>query len=103
MDNKYNELIKYSNPELVKKNIIKYFGKPIPLAISTRWDKKYMLQDPNGRWVHFGGFNPPMMDFTKHRDPERRRLYLQRSTNIKGDWKSNKYSPNQLSISLLWD
>lgn len=101
MDNKYNELIKYSNPELVKKNIIKYFGKPIPLAISTRKNKKYMIQDPNGRWVHFGQL--PYADYTKHRSQVRRHRYLQRSTNIKGDWKSNKYSPNQLSISLLWD
>lgn len=41
-------------------------------------------------------------DYTKHNDPERRLRYLARATKIKGDWKNNPYSPNNLSIRLLW-
>jgi len=41
-------------------------------------------------------------DFTKHKNLKRRQNYLTRSTNIKGDWKKNKYSPNNLSIHILW-
>lgn len=33
---------------------------------------------------------------------ERRKLYLQRATNIKGNWKNNKLSKNSLAISILW-
>jgi hypothetical protein len=102
MENKYNELLKYSNPTIVKKKAVDLFGKNVKLAVSTRKDKKYMIQDPQGRWIHFGGFNPPMEDYTKHRDPERRRRYLQRATAIRGDWASNPYSSNSLSVALLW-
>ena len=33
---------------------------------------------------------------------ERRRLYKKRALNIKGEWKKNKISPNNLSINILW-
>lgn len=103
MDEKYNELIKYSNPTLVKKKAVELFGKDVKLAVSTRKQNKYMILNPNtDKWVHFGGFNPPMEDYTKHRDTERRRRYLQRATGIKGDWNKNQYSPNSLSVHLLW-
>ena len=32
----------------------------------------------------------------------RRNAYLKRATNIKGNWKDNKYSPNNLAINILW-
>jgi hypothetical protein len=102
MDEKYIQLKNYSNPNIVKKKAVDLFGKNVKLAVSTRKDKKYMIQDPQGRWIHFGGFNPPMEDYTKHRDPERRRRYLQRATAIRGDWASNPYSSNSLSVALLW-
>jgi len=100
---KYSELLKYSNPEKVSRNLHKYLGNTVKLYMSTRKSKKYMIQDTQGRWVHFGGFNPPMEDFTKHGDQERRRRYLQRATNIRGDWEDNPYSSNMLSIRLLWN
>ena len=102
MDEKYIQLKNYSNPNIVKKKAVDLFGKNVKLAVSTRKDKKYMIQDPQGRWIHFGGFNPPMEDYTKHRDPERRRRYLQRATAIRGNWASNPYSSNSLSVALLW-
>ena len=33
---------------------------------------------------------------------QKRKSYLARATAIKGDWKSNKYSPNNLAIKILW-
>ncbi len=97
-----NQLIKYSNPEIAQKNANKYLGKQALLYTSTRKDKKYMIKDPDGKWVHFGGMNPPMEDFTKHKDEKRRNAYLSRATKIKGDWKDNPYSSNNLSIHILW-
>ena len=91
-------LSKYSNIDVVNKNAKKYCNKKV--FKSTRKDKKYMLEDDNGHFVHFGQMG--YEDFTKHKDPERRLRYLARATKIKGNWKKNKYSPNNLSIHLLW-
>jgi len=44
-----------------------------------------------------------MPDFTHHNDELRRQSYLKRSAGIRGNWKENKYSANNLSRSLLWD
>jgi hypothetical protein len=41
-------------------------------------------------------------DFTKHKDPIRRHNYLTRTANMKGNWKDNPYSPNNLSRNILW-
>lgn len=41
-------------------------------------------------------------DFTKHKNEERRQNYLNRANAIKGDWKKNPYSPNNLAINILW-
>ena len=54
----------------------------------------------NHKWVHFGDIE--YEDFTKHKDQERRKRYLSRAKNIKGDWKDNKYSSNNLSMNILW-
>lgn len=59
-----------------------------------------MIQDPNNKWIHFGQMG--YEDYTKHRDENRRMNYLNRASKIKGHWKTNKYSPNNLAIHLLW-
>jgi len=97
---KYDELIKYSNPQRVYKNVKEYFGKDVKIYISNKPTKKYMLQDPTGKWVHFGQMG--FQDFTKHNDKERQYRYLRRSMGIKGDWYKNPYSPNMLAMNLLW-
>jgi hypothetical protein len=99
---KKERLEKYSDPTQVFKKAREYLGKDVDIQISGRKDKKYMVKTPEGKWVHFGGFKPPMEDFTKHKDNKRRENYLNRATKIKGDWKKNKYSPNNLSIHILW-
>jgi hypothetical protein len=93
-------ILQFSNPNIVVKKAYQYFKKHIPIYISTRKDKKYMLQDPNDKWVHFGQIG--YEDHTKHNDENRRQRYLRRSTNIRGNWKDNPYSPNNLAINLLW-
>lgn len=98
--NKETEILKWSNPVQVRKMADKYFREVVPIYLSNRKDKKYMLQNPDGKWIHFGAFG--MEDFTKHKDEERRKRYLARATKIKGNWKDNPYSPNNISIHLLW-
>ena len=103
MNEKYNELLKYSNMKKVLINAKRYLGKDVIINVSTRKDKKFMVFDPdNDKWIHFGSFNPPMEDYTKHQNEIRKLNYLLRSNNIKSDWKNKPYSPNNLSINILW-
>jgi hypothetical protein len=92
------EILKFSNPDEVYQRAIKYGLSN--LSISTKDNKKYMVITPDDKVVHFGQFG--MEDYTKHRDEKRRESYLKRATAIKGDWKKDKFSPNNLSINLLW-
>ena len=93
-------LEEYSNPRIVQQRAYKRFGKEAKIYRSSKKDKKYQILNPDGKWVHFGQL--PYEDFTKHQDAVRRQNYLSRATKIKGDWKSDPYSPNNLAIHLLW-
>ena len=90
----------YSNPTEVYRKASKYLGKTAKITLSTKKEKKYMVITPDGKIVHFGQMG--YEDYTKHKNKTRRKNYLNRSRKIKGNWKKNKYSPNNLSIHLLW-
>ena len=94
-----SSLEKYSNPKQVLKNAKKYLGD-IPIYQSNKKNKKYMVISPTGDPVNFGQIG--YEDFTKHKDLKRQNNYLARATKIRGNWKDDKYSPNNLSINLLW-
>ena len=88
-----------STPSKVRANFRKYKGNDdVKLELSEKKDKKYKVIIDN-KTVHFGS---TMEDYTKHKDESRRKSYIARAKGIKGDWKSNKYSPNNLAINLLW-
>lgn len=94
-------LYNYSNPKQALKMAKKYLGKTVKLYPSSNVVKKYEIYDPlNKKWVRFGQMG--YEDFTKHKDKKRRKNYLTRSRRILGNWKKNKYSPNNLSIHVLW-
>jgi hypothetical protein len=91
----------YSNPHVAQRLAYRHFGRTAKLYPSTKRDKKYMVYDPiKGVYVHFGQY--PYEDYTKHKDKTRRKNYLTRSGNIRGEWKQNKYSPNNLARKVLW-
>ena len=98
-----------SNYHEVLKRAKHYYGNETILLPSTRSTKKYMIYNENThKFVHFGGMG--YLDYTKYRqlyDLEtaylHRNRYLNRALNIKGDWMDNAYSPNYLSILLLWE
>jgi hypothetical protein len=88
-----------SDPKRVARNFAKYKGSDnAQLFPSEKPDKKYKVVF-NNKTTHFGS---TMEDFTKHRSETRKKAYLARAMGIKGDWKKNKYSANNLSINLLW-
>ena len=92
-------LLRYSNFQIVNKKANKLYNRDV--FLSTRKDKKYMIMNDANKWIHFGQLG--YQDFTKHLDENRRLNYLKRSTKIKGNWKENIFSPNNLSINLLWN
>ena len=59
-----------------------------------------MVFDEDGKKIHFGSLL--YQDYTKHKDKKRRESSLKRASKIKGNWKQNPFSPNMLSIVLLW-
>jgi hypothetical protein len=98
---KWVELYDYSNPDKAQQNLNEWLGDDALLLPSTKSNKKYMIFNPNkNKWVHFGQI--PYSDFLKHNDEKRRLHYKARAENIKGNWKDDKYSPNNLSIHVLW-
>lgn len=85
----------------VLQNAKDYLGADVEIKPSTRKYKKYMILKPDGKWSHFG--DNRYEDYTQHRNDERKKNYLARAENIKGNWKNDKYSPNNLSIHILWN
>ena len=93
----------YSTPRTAQRMAYKYLGriKTAKLYPARNPAKKYMIFDPkNNKWVNFGQMG--YEDYTKHHDKTRRKNYLTRTKGMLGDWKSNKYSANNLSRNVLW-
>jgi hypothetical protein len=80
-----------------------------PASLSLSDDKKHKLvyTTPEGKKVRFG--NSLYKDYhlyklvDKETAEKHRKAYLARATKIKGDWKADKYSPNNLAIHILWN
>ena len=97
-DDKFRELLKVSDPKEVDRRAEEYYGRPTYL--STRKYKKYMILDDEGKWRHFGDIR--YTDGTRHKDITRIINYRNRMNGVKGNWKDDEYSPNMLSLRLLW-
>lgn len=94
-------ITKYSNPRTAQKMAYRYLGKTAKLYPADNPEKKYKIYDPkHNTWVNFGQMG--YEDYTKHKDKKRRKNYLTRSKSIRGDWKRNKYSANNLAREVLW-
>lgn len=95
------EILKYSDANDAQRKAYNYLGPNAILYYSPNKNKKFRIYDPNNdKWVDFGQMG--YQDFTKHKNQLKRERYLKRATNIKGNWENNPYSPNNLSINILW-
>jgi len=95
------KLLRYSNPRVAQKMAYRYLGKTAKLYPSDKPEKKYMIFDPHhNKWVHFGQIG--YEDFTRHKNVGRRHNYLTRTRGMRGNWRRNKYSANNLSRRILW-
>jgi hypothetical protein len=90
------DISKYSNQAIVQQQANKYLGKDVKVMLSTRKDKKYMVRNPEGKWIHFGQYG--YEDYTKHKDETHRENFKRRNAK----WSNaDKYSPSWLSYWLL--
>jgi hypothetical protein len=94
-------LKKVSNPTTVIRKAKQIYGTGVKIVESNAKGKKYALIKPDGKRVNFGSID--YQDHTKHGSDIRRDNYLKRAKGIKGNWKADQYSPNLLSIRLLWN
>jgi hypothetical protein len=69
------------------------------LKPSSRKDKKYQIQTPSGKTVHFGakGYS----DFTQHKDPKRKQAYILRH-QAREDWRDPE-TAGFWAKNLLWN
>jgi hypothetical protein len=79
---------------------------PRALEFSDDGKAKFMIYDDEGKLHRFGRVG--YMDFIlyshihKEGAEKKRKAYLARATKIKGNWKDDKFSPNNLAINILW-
>lgn len=85
-----------TNPATVQRLANRYkLGEVLP---STRKDKKYMIRDPSGKYIHFG--QKGYADYTGHKDPVRLANFQKRNAR----WsKSPAYTAGWLAYHLLWN
>lgn len=102
LEKKFSKRINlYSNPRTAQAKAYKYLGKTAKLYPARNSEKKYCIFDKNNnKWINFGQMG--YEDFTKHKNKSRRKNYLTRTKFMRGDWKNNKYSANNLSRNILW-
>jgi DNA adenine methylase len=79
---------------------------PTMIEMATDGNHKLEYTTPDGDKVPFGKVNYNdyiIYTLTENEDADKHRdAYRARATKIKGNWKDNKYSPNNLAINILW-
>jgi hypothetical protein len=98
--------LKYVNKQAKEYNYNKMFFSNDPKY-------KIMTQDDNKKWIKFGSSTNNdyiiysiLESYGVYPDgtaEKKRQQYLARATKIKGEWKDNKYSKNNLAIRILWN
>ena len=74
----------------------------VTIKITKSQSKAKKTQKQNNIYYMYNTKHKSNKNNTKHKNKTRRKNYLTRSRKIRGNWKSDKYSPNNLSIHLLW-
>ncbi|NDD53234.1 hypothetical protein EBZ39_05070 [bacterium] len=85
---------------------------PKSLTFSDDDDGKLMITDDSGRKVRFGrvGYGDFLLWSAAEKKgkvksgfaAQKRDTFQKSHSQIKGDWKSDKYSPNSLALAILW-
>ena len=90
----------------------RHFGLSDDIEYSTDKTHKFQIHTPEGYIRRFGlrGYNDFLLWSKEEADGkvpkgtanEHRKSYRRRALLIKGNWKADPYSPNNLAINLLW-
>ena len=82
------------------------------LGFSSDSSHKLAIPDPDGKMIHFGkvGYGDFLIwshseragNVPKGTADGKRRTFQASHTKIKGDWKGNPFSPNNLALKILW-
>jgi DNA adenine methylase len=92
--------------EVANKAAKKNGYNPSMLEMSDDGNHKLTYKTPEGKVVPFGkvDYNDYIIySLTKNKFADKyKNAYRARATKIKGDWKDDKYSPNNLAINILW-
>jgi hypothetical protein len=85
---------------------------PSMLYFSDDGNHKLMMLNPDGKKTHFGAVEYGDYLIWKHLEDlgkvqkgyaeQKRRVFSKSHCKIKGDWKKDKYSANQLALSITW-
>ncbi len=90
-----------TNIEAAQFNAFDYLGKDGVLFYSPHKSKKFRIYDPIfDKWVDFGNINEK--DFTKHKNENLRQKFIKKISKSRGDWRENPFSPQRLTIEILW-
>ena len=97
---------------LVKKKAKAEGYNPKAIAFSDDDVHKFQILDPEGKVVRFGRKGYGDFAIWTHLEKtgeaaagtaeKKRNVFWKSHTKIKGDWKKNDYSPNWLSLRILW-
>jgi len=97
---------------LVKKKAKAEGYDPKAIAFSDDDEHKFQIRAPDGKVSRFGrkGYGDFIIWTHLEKTGEavagtaekKRNVFWKSHTKIKGDWKSNDYSPNWLSLRILW-
>ena len=85
-------------------NAAGYDGRAV--EFSDKPDKKFMIYDDKGKKHYFGAAK--FGDFIiwsavdKEKAEQKKKVFQASHSKIKGNWAANKYSPNSLSLAILW-
>ncbi len=97
---------------MIRKNAVRYGIPADSVELATDGVHKIAVTDPEGK-VHYAG-RVGMNDYLLWQMKEdagevprgtaraQQKSYLARASAIRGDWKTQKYSPNNLATKILW-
>jgi hypothetical protein len=91
----------HKSKKIKKSDNVKKTGKLklVKIVKSPKPEKKYRAHFSDGTHTDFGAKG--MSDFTKHKDPERKKRYMTRHSK-RENWNSPK-TPGALSRWILWN
>jgi hypothetical protein len=99
MEDKYEQIYLYSDPDIVLTKAMQIYGKDVMLGISLRKDKKYTIYNPHkDEWFHFGSWGQE--DYTKHKDDKRKQRFIIRNHRWKNQDKYALYRINNICLGI---